>query len=284
MGIVFAALIIMGLLGISFGLGLAYASRRFEVKVDPREEKVLHALPGINCGACGYPGCEAYAEAVALEGEKANLCIPGGPETAKDVAAIMGLTVEEKELKRSVIHCKRTPQVKELYDYSGIDDCRAAAMLHGGQYDCYWSCLGFGTCAEVCPFDAITMVEKLPVVDEEKCTGCGLCEQACPHNLCWVRPVSYTTHICCENRDKGKIANKICKASCIACGRCVKVCEAGAIKIIDNLAQIDYKKCTRCGKCVEVCPHHCIYDFKELRAEKGLIRNGKIAEGVQAET
>jgi Na+-translocating ferredoxin:NAD+ oxidoreductase RNF subunit RnfB len=284
MGIIFAALIVMGVLGISFGLGLAYASRKFEVEVDPREQKVLAALPGINCGACGYPGCEAYAEAVALRGEEPDLCVPGGPETAKNVALVMGLSVEEKEAKRSVIHCKRKPEVKRMYAYTGINDCRAAALFHGGQYECYWACLGLGTCASVCPFDAITMENGLPVVDEVKCTGCGLCEEACPHNLCWVRPVSYLTHICCENLDKGKVANKICKASCIACGRCVKACPAEAIKIVDNLAQIDYERCTRCGACVDVCPHHCIFDFKKERLQKGLIKDEKNVEAIQAES
>ena len=270
MGVVFAALLIMGLLGITFGLGLAYASKKFEVAVDPREEKVQDALPGVNCGACGYPGCSAYAHAVA-EGEKPDMCIPGGADTAKKAAAIMGVSVEEKEPEKAVCHCRKTPEVKRMFEYSGIDDCRAAALLHGGGYECYQACVGLGTCAKACPFDAITMVDGLPVVDEGKCTGCGLCGRACPHNLMWVRPISCFVHICCENREKGKVANKICKASCIACGRCVKNCPNEAIQIVDNLAQIDYKRCTSCLRCVEVCPNHCIRDLKEMRMQKGLV-------------
>jgi electron transport complex protein RnfB len=271
MGIVFAAIIVMGVLGIAFGLGLAYASKRFEVHVDPREEKVLDALPGANCGTCGFPGCAAYAHAVVAQ---PNLCIPGGVDTAELLAAIMGVAAEATEPKKAVCYCRRT-NVKKVYEYGGIDDCRAAAMLHGGAYECYWACLGLGTCARMCPFGAIAMVDGLPEVDEEKCTGCGLCETACPHNLMKVLPVSYTTHICCQNRDKGKVANKLCKASCIGCGKCVKTCSQGAIQIIDNLAQIDYAKCTSCKECIEVCPHGCILDFSEMRVRKGLVRDEK---------
>jgi len=279
MGIVLAALLTMGVLGVSFALGLAYASKRFEVNIDPRQEKVLDALPGANCGACGYPSCSGYAHAIVAEGAPPDLCVPGGPDIAREIGSIMDLAVEEKEPRKAVCRCNRT-NVRKVYKYEGIDDCRAAALLHGGPYECHWACIGLGTCAKVCPFSAITVVEGLPVVDEEKCTGCGLCEDVCPHNLMRVRPVSESVHIRCENRDRGGTANKICKTSCIGCGKCVKVCPGNAIEIVDNLAQIDYDKCTSCGKCVEVCPHHCIYNFKEERILKGWIKDETTVEKV----
>ena len=86
--------VILGITGVLMGLFLAFASKKFEVEVDPKVEAILAILPGVNCGACGYPGCSGYASGVALEGAKMTLCAPGGPKVAAKIGDIMGVAVE----------------------------------------------------------------------------------------------------------------------------------------------------------------------------------------------
>ena len=86
--------VILGITGVLMGLFLAFASKKFEVEVDPKVEAILAILPGVNCGACGYPGCSGYASGVVLEGAKMTLCAPGGPKVAAKIGDIMGVAVE----------------------------------------------------------------------------------------------------------------------------------------------------------------------------------------------
>lgn len=184
MNILIIALITMALLGLAFGVGLALASRTFQVNEDPRIEQVLEELPGTNCGACGYGGCRAYAEAV-VDGESVSLCVPGGSEVAEAVAEIMGVEAESVTDRRAVVHCQGdTDRCGSRARYDGELDCRAAEVTAGGPKACSYGCLGFGTCAKACPFDAITMSEgRLPVIDPERCTACGVCVEVCPRDL-----------------------------------------------------------------------------------------------------
>ncbi len=98
--------VVLGITGILMGLFLAYASKKFEVEVDPKVEAILAVLPGANCGACGYPGCAGYASGVALEGAKMTLCAPGGPKVIEKLGEIMGVAVEipvkKKPVKKTV--------------------------------------------------------------------------------------------------------------------------------------------------------------------------------------
>ena len=98
--------VVLGITGILMGLFLAYASKKFEVEVDPKVEAILAVLPGANCGACGYPGCAGYASGVALEGAKMTLCAPGGPKVIEKIGEIMGVAVEipvkKKPVKKTV--------------------------------------------------------------------------------------------------------------------------------------------------------------------------------------
>lgn len=259
----------MAVLGAVFGLGLAAASKKFAVHTDPRIEDVLEALPGINCGACGYGGCADYAEAVVTKGEASNLCMPGGPATAKGVAEIMGVEALAVVPTKAIVECQREDARPERFEYAGLTDCWSANLLAGGHTPCPYACLGLGTCEAVCPFDAIHMGPAgLPVVDESKCTSCGNCVRACPRGIISIRPDEKSVHILCKSRDKGAVARKLCNRACIACRRCVKECPADAIEIVDNLAQIDYEKCKVCGKCVEVCPNKCIVNYALIRGTK----------------
>lgn len=189
------SIFMMGGLGIVVGVVLAAASKIFYVYVDPLVEQIDDALPGANCGGCGLPGCLANAEAIVKGQAAPNSCVAGSAELSEEIAAIMGVSLEAKEPDIALPGCTykvADADVKYLYD--GIQDCRAAAYLHGGMKVCEIGCLGFGTCAKACPFDAIEMEKGgLPRVIEEKCTGCGTCERVCPKNI--IRLSSVTRRI-----------------------------------------------------------------------------------------
>ena len=254
-----SCLIIMGALGVVFGICLAIAGRFFRVKTDPRIEQIAEALPGINCGACGFAGCDAYAEGVA-RGAEPNLCIPGGHETALQVARIMGLELDdERQAIRAVVHCQGgTDLCGQRFSYYGIEDCTAANLLQAGPKQCDYGCLGFGNCAEVCPFDAIAMAEdRIPVVNWNKCTGCGTCVRACPRNLIEIVPASIPHYVACSSQDKGKSVKQTCSVGCISCWVCVKKSPEGAVEKDGDLPRLTYPEGVDYSEAMEKCPMKC---------------------------
>ena len=198
------AVMMMGGLGLVVGVGLAVASKVFYVYVDPQILEVDDALPGANCGGCGLPGCSSNAEAIVAGKAAPDSCVAAGPEVAEAIAAIMGVAIEAKEPDIARPGCTYGVQDADLkYIYSGLSDCRAAAYLSGGMKVCSIGCLGLGSCAKACPFNAIVMgPDGLPVVDEERCTGCGTCERVCPKHIITMSSVTrrimreYTTEDC----------------------------------------------------------------------------------------
>lgn len=246
--------IIVSGLGIFFGLALSYASKKFEVKPDENIEKIRGLLPGANCGACGFTGCDQYAEAVA-GGAEINLCPVGGQDLAETIAGIMGKEAAACEKYVARVMCKGTwDNVSIKYDYDGIIDCRAAAEMAGGPSSCIYGCEGMGSCVKVCPFGAIEMENGLARIIEEKCAGCGKCVAECPKGIIKMVPVRSEYSVNCSNHEKGGIARKNCKVACIACQKCVKECPENAITIDNFCAVIDPNKCVNCGKCILVCP------------------------------
>ncbi len=198
------AFLLLGGMGLVIGAGLAVASKVFYVYVDPTVEKIDDLLPGANCGGCGYPGCAANAEAIVAGKSSPDSCVAGGPELAEAIAEVMGMKIEAKEPDIALPGCTYGVGEAALkYTYDGLSSCQAAAMLYGGMKECQIGCLGLGSCAAACPFDAITMSKDgLPVVDEVKCTGCGTCERVCPKNIITLSSVTrrilkeYTTDDC----------------------------------------------------------------------------------------
>ena len=176
------ALVLLGGIGVTVGVVLAAASKIFYVYVDPKILAVDDILPGANCGGCGLPGCSANAEAIVAGRAAPNSCVAAGPDVAEEIAAVLGVSIEAKEPDIAAPGCYYGVKDADThYVYDGMNDCRAVAMLGGGMKVCTIGCLGLGTCASACPFNAITMGPKgLPVVDEIKCTGCGTCERVCP--------------------------------------------------------------------------------------------------------
>jgi RnfABCDGE-type electron transport complex B subunit len=250
------AILTIGALGFISSLGLGIAAKKFAVFVDPKVEKIEGILPGANCGACGYPGCNAFAKAVVEENAACNLCVPGGEEVTADISSVMGVEAEVKEKKIARLMCQGSDDcAKRKFDYTGIEDCRAAMVVAGGNKSCAFGCLGLGSCIKACPFGAISAQENgLIRIDENLCTGCGICIQTCPKNILDLVPPTQKVTVLCHSTDKGPIVKKNCKKGCIGCMVCKKVCPEEAITIESFLAEIDPAKCTTCLKCVEKCP------------------------------
>jgi len=267
-----ASAIVLATLAGAFGILLAVADRFLRVHVDPRQAEIEEALPGVNCGSCGFPGCAGYAEALARGEAAANQCTPGGPEVAQLVAEIMGLEVADFVPKVAVVKCQGACEFTgSRFRYVGEFDCRAAAATQYGQAACPYGCLGLGTCVRACPFDAMVLdaATGLPRVLEERCMACGTCAGVCPKNIIEILPKEQYVHVLCRNQDAGKRVRQTCKVGCIACKACEKACpvEGSAIHVEGNLAAIDYAACTGCGKCVRACPVSAIGNFRKLRRD-----------------
>lgn len=233
----------MGVLGFLFSLGLVFAYKKLKVYEDPKIEQVSEILPQANCGACGYAGCRAFAEAV-VKGEAAtDACPVGGEEVTEQISDTLGIKAPEVIKKVVRLHCRGAHEAsKNRGLYVGISTCLASNLL-GGNKQCSYGCLHFGDCVIACPFDAMYMGEDgLPVVREDKCTACGKCVEACPRNLLELHPLSQEIIVFCRSMDRGAASRKMCKNACIACGICSRACPE-AIIIEDNLAKIiDHKK------------------------------------------
>lgn len=253
-------ILVMGGLGVFVGVGLALASKIFYVYVDPKIEAVDEALPGANCGGCGYPGCTANAVAIVEGKSSPSSCVAAPPETAEEIAGIMGVKIEAREPDIAKPGCTYGFQDADIkYIYNGINDCRAAALLNGGTKVCPIGCLGLGTCVNACPFDALSMgTDNLPVVDPDRCTGCGTCERVCPKHI--ITLSSYTRRIQAEH------TTDECTAPC------QRACPAG-IDIptyIREIAEGNYLQAVRVIKetnpfpavCGRICVHPCEYECR----------------------
>jgi electron transport complex protein RnfB len=254
-------IIIMSSMGIVFGLGLAFASRIFRVDVDPKIEKILSALPGSNCGACGKAGCAALAESIAKGDVSLTSCSAGGEEVYFKIADILGTERVSTQKRIARVRCGGGKNAKEKFLYEGVQTCRAAGLIANGHKLCKFGCLGFGDCVAICPFDAIHMgKDGIPVVDTDKCTACGKCLTACPRNIISLEDAGESYYVKCLSRDNMVFVKNSCKAGCIGCRVCEKLSK-GAFVIEDNLSRLDYKKASETralDTCVKKCPTRCI--------------------------
>ncbi len=257
---IITAIAVVGAIGLVFGCMLALASLIFKVDKDTRVEMIEQVLPGANCGGCGYAGCTAYAEAVVAGDATVSCCSVGKDAVAKKLATIMGVKPEKVEPMVARVMCIGVCGIADnKYEYYGIKDCQATSKLSGGAKTCPYGCLGLGSCVNACKFGALSIVEGVAVVDDEKCTACGMCIKACPKGIIEFVPLANKVWVPCENKDKGANTNKYCKAGCVACKMCEKVCPTEAIKIENNHARIDYEKCVSCGLCADKCPKKLIH-------------------------
>jgi len=242
---------------------LTVVSALFGVKENEKFAPIRDCLPGANCGACGYSGCDAYAKALAEgKSEATALCVPGGKDTAEAIAEILGVKAGTVIPRIAYVRCNgNCDAVERKYNYQGHLSCRTADMSYSGDKACAFACLGYGDCTSVCPKNAISIEGGVAKVDPRKCIGCGICVRTCPNNIITLLNESSRVAIACSNKDRGALTRKYCINGCIGCGKCARTCPAEAIAVIDNLAVINYNKCISCGKCAEVCPTHCIHEI-----------------------
>jgi len=257
MHIVLITALFAAALALILGLTLGFFKQFFAVEEDPIISQVRELLPGANCGACGFPGCDGYAAAVAEKTTGINNCSPGGQNVAQKLAVMVGGNADVKPVK-AFIACGGTWDKSQLKGkYSGVQSCRAAKIATGSIKRCVWGCQGFGDCVKVCKFGALSMGKgHVPIVDTNKCTGCKACMAECPQHIIHAIPEDLKgARTLCSNLNVNKaMVARNCKAGCIKCELCVKNCPEQCIKMVNGIPVVDYAKCTSCGNCVKVCP------------------------------
>lgn len=254
--------LILSAIAVLCALLLTLASIFFAVKEDERAVAIRDCLPGANCGACGFSGCDGYAKALS-EGttDQTNLCVPGGDAAARSIAKILGVEAADVVERVAYVACNGTCDADgRKFEYEGPATCKAANMNYSGDRYCTYACLGYGDCAAVCPHDAICIENGVAHVDPRRCVGCGICTRACPNHLIHLVNDTVRVVVKCSNHDKGAVTRKNCSNGCIGCGKCERACPSGAIRVEDNLATINYDLCTGCGICRSVCPVGCIHE------------------------
>ncbi|MFH0895728.1 MAG: RnfABCDGE type electron transport complex subunit B [Bacteroidota bacterium] len=260
------SIIVMGSIGLLAGVLLFVVARKFYVKEDPRIALIREILPGANCGGCGYPGCNAFAEAIAKSEDMGDFFCPvAGSEPMKQIASLMGVVSPEKAAYVAVVRCNCSPFIDdEKIKMDGLSDCFIAAMNVSSECGCPHACLGLGDCVRACPFDAIHInpFTKLPVVIDEKCNACASCVRECPRKIIELRRQQEDGNrvfVSCVNVQKGIFSKQNCTTTCIACNKCVKACKHDAVAVKDNLAYIKDINCISCMQCVAECPNNTIH-------------------------
>jgi Na+-translocating ferredoxin:NAD+ oxidoreductase subunit B len=242
--VILTSVAILGGVGLTFGALIALTNRKMWVYEDPRIDGVSELLPGANCGACGFAGCRAFAEATVAGSVEVAKCTVMGDDMRADVAAYLGVDAGEAVKRVARLLCAGGSDVAPYKArYSGISSCAAAVGVGGGGKGCAWGCVGLGDCSVSCTFDAIAMnADGLPVVDIDKCTACSDCVDACPLDLFTILPLDHQLLVQCRNLLSGDAATSVCSVACNACARCVQDAAPGLIEIRSGLAVIDYSR------------------------------------------
>ncbi|NLD35425.1 MAG: RnfABCDGE type electron transport complex subunit B [Desulfatiglans sp.] len=251
------------LLAVAISWILGWANIKFKVVVNPKIEEVLNALPGANCGGCGYVGCSDYAAAVVDNNVPVNRCTVGGESCANVVARIMGVDAGQMLKSYAIVHCGSKLYERLLCnDYHGEKSCIGASQVAGIQ-GCTYGCLGLGDCIEACKYDAIHVTDGLATVDYDKCIGCGACARVCPRGIITIVPFNENSIpvVACSNKDTGKESREVCQKACIGCKACSKISDIFIVE--GTLSRADYSSCNaskyeETSQAKEKCPTKCI--------------------------
>ena len=259
MNLVIISAFVIGVIGIFIAVALNFAGDKFYVESNEKADRIRDLLPGNNCGGCGYAGCDTLAEAIAAGAAEPNSC-PMCAEV-EQISGICGVTAREKEKKVAFVACAGDcSSASNIGIYHGAENCSAAkAVQQNGGKACRYGCMGFGSCADVCPFDAIQVHNGVAVVQEQLCSGCGQCVKACPNHLISLIPAEPAVKIYCSSPEKGLAVKQVCTAGCLGCGLCEKNCPQQALSMNGALPVLDYNLCSDCRICVEKCPVNAIH-------------------------
>lgn len=265
------AVILVGAIGLGAGVMLTVASKVMHVPVDQVVEDLKEIMPGANCGACGFAGCDDYATALGQDKDhyiSTTLCPVGGEKVAKEIAEALGVEAEAPDPRVAHVMCQGgEDKIKKIISYDKVRTCMAATKLYGGAMECTYGCIGLGDCARACGYDAIDISGRLASINREKCVGCGVCATVCPKKIIDMTKKSSLVHVSCLSKNKAKFTMDSCKVGCIGCRRCVKACKFDAIAVNDNLAKIDLDKCVNCGLCEKECPTQAIINFRKKKVQ-----------------
>ncbi|OQX28754.1 MAG: hypothetical protein B0D92_07155 [Spirochaeta sp. LUC14_002_19_P3] len=261
---IFGAVASTSLFAALLGFGLAIAAKKFRVVKNPTLEKISAALPGLNCGICGYTGCEAYAEALSLEKESdTRKCRPGGQATIDEISQILGIesSAGTKRMVARLACLGGTGIAVQDFSFQAYEDCESLKLHFDGDKGCKYGCMGLGSCIKVCPVDAISKTDNgLVEVSAARCIGCELCVKVCPSGVMKMIPADTDFFVACNSRDKGKLTKALCSAGCIGCRICEKKFPESGFQVEDNLASLNYNKKDNEGRmeAAQACPAKCI--------------------------
>lgn len=279
----------LGALAVLMAVVLGWANRKFHVEGDPKMEAIQAALPGANCGACGYGGCSAYAEAVAKGDADVTGCAPGGDAVAEQLARIMGVELTETLPYRAVIHCSATKEQRlKRNPYHGEQTCEAANLVAGVQ-GCTYGCLGFGDCERACNYDACHVVNGLSHIDYDACIGCHACAEACPRNIITMVPFKSERMlvVACSNEDAAADVREVCLVGCLGCGACMRAAP-GLVTMHGGLPEINYED-YQAGdealeKVLEKCPRkRMIFVGKPTEEERAAVEEEDVPKAITAD-
>ena len=258
---------IVAVIGLIAAIILTIASKLMYVTVDERVAAIREVLPGANCGACGFKGCDDYAAAFSKDpGLSTALCPVGGAEVATQIAGIMGEDAAEAEPKVAMVMCQGSYGVtRQIMEDDRIYTCKEAKMFYGGQWACPYGCLGLGDCYNVCKFEAVTVCNGVAKIDREKCVGCGACEEACPNNIISMVKKKNLVFVACKSLEKGAKTRKLCSMGCIGCMKCQKICKFDAVRVENNVAKVDLEACRNGGMCERECPTGAIVNYRKRK-------------------
>lgn len=257
--ILIPVLIFLGL-GVAAGILLSVFSKIFAVKIDEQVEEIKNVLPGLNCGVCGFSGCANYADELVNNNAQTNKCVPGGDELSGKISFILGKHFKDVVETTAYVKCGGTVPLstQDKYHYQGEKTCVACDAYFNGRGNCSYGCLGYGDCIQNCLFDAIKIVDGIALVNPDLCKGCAMCVKSCPKSLISIKDTVKKVYVSCSSCETAKKTMLACNNGCIGCRKCEKICPSNAITVVNNIANIDYKKCTDCLECVNCCPKQCI--------------------------